>query len=54
MYATPFSINEEKPDLRFGFGDGDSVLFAYSRYIDQHPGGYQAGGAFRSGDGGVT
>jgi hypothetical protein len=53
-YYTPFSINEENPYIRFGFADSETVLYAYSRYVDQHPGGSISGGVFRSVDGGET
>ena len=43
-----------RPDLRFGFADGDSVLYAYSRYKDYHPAGFQQGGVFRSADSGLS
>ena len=54
VYTTSFSIYDDTLDLRFGFADGDSVLYGYSIYIDHHPVGSQTGGVFRSSDAGAT
>ena len=50
----PFSPLYDDLDIRFGFADGDSLIYGYSRYIDHHPGGSQSGGVFRSADNGLT
>ncbi len=54
LWSLAFGPNYFGPDLRFGFADGDSVLFGYSRYVDLHPIGAMWGGVFRSADSGMT
>jgi photosystem II stability/assembly factor-like uncharacterized protein len=41
-------------NLKLGFALNDSVFYGYSRYVDYHPAGYEAGGVYRSTTGCVT
>jgi photosystem II stability/assembly factor-like uncharacterized protein len=54
IYSSTINSYENNQDLRFGFADGDSVLYAYSSYVDNHPFPDVAGGVFKSSDAGVS